>query len=160
MAEPFSEETAPMAQVLFIEDSAAEIRLVTDLLNRARVQFDGHWVTSAEDALRFLRNEPRFESAPRPNLIFLDLNLPRIQGGGFLKELRGLPELKTIPVVVLSGSDYEEDIVGARELGAVHYLVKPLNYEKLCEVVARVRSLKLELRGEDLFLCAEDLRRV
>jgi len=160
MAEPLPEETAAMAQVLFVEDSAQEIRLATELLNRARVQFDGHWVTTAEDALRFLRRDPGFETAPRPDLIFLDLNLPRIQGGGFLKELHHDGDLKKIPVVILSGSDFEGDIVQAREQGAVHYLVKPLNYEKLCEAVARIRWLKLEPRGDDLFLCTESLRRV
>ncbi|MBW8882580.1 MAG: hypothetical protein JF615_14500, partial [Asticcacaulis sp.] len=74
--------TAPVAQVLFVEDSAEEIRLATELLNRARVQFDGHWVTSSEDAFHFLRREPGFERAPRPDIIFLDLNLPRVPGGG------------------------------------------------------------------------------
>ncbi|WP_155847443.1 response regulator [Asticcacaulis sp. AC402] len=153
-------KASQIAQVLFVEDSTEEIRLVTALLNRARVQFDGHWVTSAEDALKFLRHEPGFEAAPRPDLIFLDLNLPKIQGGGFLKTLAGVPGLMTIPVVVLSGSDLADDIVQARQQGVVHYLVKPLNYEKLCEAVARVRSLKLVARGDELILCAEDLWQV
>lgn len=158
MTEPAhaSAKPAPVAQVLFVEDSAAEIHLATELLNRARVQFDGHWVTTSEDAFHFLRHEKGFETAPRPHIIFLDLNLPRIPGSGFLKQLRTEESLNDIPVVILSGSDFEGDVVAAREQGAVHYLVKPLNYEKLCEAVARVRSLKLETRGEDLFLCAED----
>ncbi len=147
--------SAPTAQVLFVEDSAAEIRLVTELLNRARVQFDGHWVTSGEDALRFLKREAGFETAPRPDLIFLDLNLPMMGGDSTLNRIQASDELKPIPVVILSGSDHEDDVVAAREKGAVHYLVKPLNYEKLCEAVARIRSLKIEPRGEDLFLCAE-----
>ena len=162
MTDPAPESTkesavlTAMAQVLFVEDSAAEIRLVTELLNRARVQFDGHWVTCGEDALHFLRREPGFEKAPRPDIIFLDLNLPRTSGSGVMKELQLDDDLKAIPVVILSGSDYEGDVVAARERGAVHYLVKPLNYEKLCEAVARVRSLKLEMQGDDLVLRAGD----
>ena len=148
-----SANPAPVAQVLFVEDSAAEIRLVTELLNRARVQFDGHWVTSGEDAFHFLRHAPGYEAAPRPDIVFLDLNLPRTSGCAVLKEMRQDEALKAIPVVILSGSDFEDDVVAAREQGAVHYLVKPLNYEKLCEAVARVRSLRLEMRGEDLVLC-------
>lgn len=144
----------PLAQVLFVEDSAAEIRLVTELLNRARVQFDGHWVNCGEDALRFLMRERGFEAAPRPDIIFLDLNLPKLDGDGTLSRIRAEDELKTIPVVILSGSDREDDVISTRERGAVHYLVKPLNYEKLCEAVARIRTLKLESRGDELFLCA------
>ncbi len=155
MSDPAPAPTAPTAQVLFIEDSAAEIRLVTELLNRAKVQFDGHWVTSGEDALRFLLKEADFEKAPRPDIIFLDLNLPKMGGEGTLRQIRAQDHLKAIPVVILSGSDHEDDVISAREQGAVHYLVKPLNYEKLCEAVARIRSLKLEPRGDELFLCAE-----
>lgn len=160
MAEPASPTVtaAHVAQVLFIEDSAEEIRLVTQLLNRARVHFDGHWVTSSEDALLFLSQAHGFETAPLPDLIFLDLNLPKVQGGHFLRDLRDDPVLTSIPVIVLTGSDDEGDILEARELGALHYLVKPLNYEKLCEAVARVRSLRLEPRGEDLVLCRETAR--
>ncbi len=146
---------APVAQVLFIEDSASEIRLVTELLNRARVQFDGHWVTSGEDALHFLLHAAGFETAPRPDIIFLDLNLPKMGGEGTLGEIQAHEAFRDIPVVILSGSDNESDVLSARENGAVHYLIKPLNYEKLCEAVARIRSLKLEPRGDELFLCAE-----
>lgn len=144
----------PVAQVLFIEDSAAEIRLVTELLNRARVQFAGHWVSSGEDALHFLLREPGFETAPRPDIIFLDLNLPKIGGEGTLKRINEHDHLRGIPVVILSGSDFEDDVVATRDKGAVHYLLKPLNYEKLCEAVARVGTLKLEPRGDELYLCA------
>ena len=146
---------APVAQVLFIEDSASEIRLVTELLNRARVQFDGHWVSCGEDALHFLLRDAGFEKAPRPDIIFLDLNLPRMGGAGTLSQIQAHDGCRDIPVVILSGSDNENDVLSAREHGAVHYLVKPLNYEKLCEAVARIRSLKLEPRGDELFLCAE-----
>lgn len=142
-----------VAQVLFVDDSASEMRLVTELLNRARVQFDGHWVSSGEDAVHFLHHHPGFETAPKPDIIFLDLNLPRIGGNDVLQHIQGDAGLKTIPVVILSGSDSSDDIVKARDRGAVHYLVKPLNYEKLCEAVARCRSLRLEPHGDDLLLC-------
>ena len=142
-----------VARVLFIDDSAMEIRLVTELLERARVQFDGHWVSSGEDALHFLHKHPGFEAAPRPDIIFLDLNMPRIDGNGVLQHIQADPALKGIPVVILSGSDLSDDIVKARDRGAVHYLVKPLNYEKLCEAVCRCRSLQLQPRGDDLVLC-------
>ena len=142
-----------VARVLFIDDSAVEIRLVTELLDRARVQFDGHWVSSGEDAVHFLHKHPGFEGAPRPDIIFLDLNMPRFDGNGVLQHIQGDDGLKDIPVVILSGSDFASDVVTARDRGAVHYLVKPLNYEKLCEAVARCRSLRLHAQGDDLLLC-------
>lgn len=142
-----------VARVLFVEDSAAEIRLVTSLLDRAHVQFDGHWVSSGEDALHFLHQDPGFEAAPRPDIIFLDLNMPRLDGNSVLQHVQGDAGLKDIPVVILSGSDHSDDVVKARDRGAVHYLVKPLNYEKLCEAVARCRSLRLQAQGDDLLLC-------
>jgi len=142
-----------MAKVLFIEDSPDEIRVMTQLLDRARVQFDGHWVRSGEDALRFLHREQGFEGAPRPDIIFLDLNLPRIGGSDVLHHIKTNAALQEIPVVILSGSDLSDDVVKARDRGAVHYLVKPLTYEKLCEAVARTRTLRLSPDGDDLVLC-------
>lgn len=136
-----------LAQALFIDDSAAEIRLVTELLNRAKVHFDGHWVSTGEDALSFLRREKGFEGAPAPDIIFLDLNLPRLSGADVLKVIQSDPALSCIPVVILSGSDYDDDIINAREQGATHYLVKPLDHAKLCETVALIDTLKLEDTG-------------
>ncbi len=141
-----------LAQALFIEDSTAEIRLVTELLNRAHVQFDGHWVTTAEDALSFLRRDKGFETAPCPDVIFLDLNLPKLSGGKLLQIIQGDQALSRIPVVILSGSDFEDDIIHAREQGAAHYLVKPLDHPKLCETVALIDTLKLEREGTDWHL--------
>ncbi len=141
-----------LAQALFIDDSAAEIRLVTELLNRARVQFDGHWVSCGEDALSFLRHDPGFERAPAPDVIFLDLNLPRISGTKVLQTIQSDPDLSRIPVVILSGSDYEDDVNAAREQGAAHYVVKPLDYAKLAETVALIDTLRLEKTGTDWIL--------
>ena len=143
-----------LARALFVEDSAAEIRLITELLNRAHVQFDGHWVVNGEDALHFLHKDTGFEAAPRPDIIFLDLGLPRVNGEGVLSRIRGDTALADIPVVILSGSDFEDDVINAREQGVAHYLVKPLNFEKLQEVVARVASLSLDHEGDDVLLCA------
>lgn len=149
-----SDASKHLARALFVEDSAAEIRLITELLNRAHVQFDGHWVVNGEDALHFLRHDRGFEAAPRPDIIFLDLSLPRVNGEGVLSQIRADRVLADIPVVILSGSDFEDDVINAREQGAAHYLVKPLNFEKLQEVVARVSSLSLSREGDELLLCA------
>ena len=149
-----SEASKHLARALFVEDSASEIRLITELLNRAHVQFDGHWVVNGEDAMHFLRRDTGFEAAPRPDIIFLDLNLPRVNGEGVLSQIHSDPALADIPVVILSGSDFEDDIINAREQGAAHYLVKPLNFEKLQEVVARVTSLTLDREGDEVLLCA------
>ena len=149
-----SDASKHLARALFVEDSAAEIRLITELLNRAHVQFDGHWVVNGEDAMHFLRKDPGFEAAPRPDIIFLDLSLPRVSGESVLSEIHSDAALADIPVVILSGSDFEDDVINAREQGAAHYLVKPLNLEKLQEVVARVSSLTLSREGDEVLLCA------
>jgi len=143
----------PLAHALFIEDSAMEIRLVTELLKRSHVQFDGHWVASGEDALHFLHQTKGFEDAPRPDIIFLDLGLPRISGEDIMQNLRTDSAFRNIPVVILSGSDFEDDIINAREQGATHYLVKPLDFDKLCEAVSRIASLQFEPEGDSLLLC-------
>lgn len=149
-----SDASKHLARALFVEDSAAEIRLITELLNRAHVQFDGHWVVNGEDAMHFLRKDPGFEAAPRPDIIFLDLNLPRVSGEDVLAEIRADAALAGIPIVILSGSDFEDDVINAREQGVAHYLVKPLNFEKLQEVVARVTTLTLSREGDEVLLCA------
>ncbi len=149
-----SDASKHLARALFVEDSAAEIRLITELLNRAHVQFDGHWVVNGEDAMHFLRKDPGFEAAPRPDIIFLDLNLPRVSGEDVLAEIRADAGLAGIPIVILSGSDFEDDVINAREQGVAHYLVKPLNFEKLQEVVARVTTLTLSREGDEVLLCA------
>lgn len=138
-----------LANALFVEDSASEIRLLTQRLEKDHVQFDGHWVVSGEDALKFLRREPGFEKAPRPDIIFLDLHLPRLNGEDVLHAIQDDPNLSCIPVVVLTQSDFEDDIISARDLGAMHYLVKPLDYGKLVEVVALIDTLRLVREGDD-----------
>ncbi len=149
------DDAAPrLAQALFIDDSAAEIRLVTELLNRARVQFDGHWVSCGEDALNFLRNGQGFENAPVPDVIFLDLNLPRLSGSKVLQMIQADSALSRIPVVILSGSDYDDDVTSARDQGAAHYVVKPLDHAKLVQTVALIDTLKLEQDGTDWYLRA------
>lgn len=141
-----------LAQALFVDDSAAEIRLVTELLNRASVQFDGHWVSCGEDALAFLRREQGFENAPQPDIIFLDLNLPKLSGAKVLQIIQNDPTLSRIPVVILSGSDHEDDVINAREQGATHYVVKPLDYPKLRETVTLIDTLRLVAHGSDWHL--------
>ena len=115
-------------------------------------------MSCGEDALHFLHRHSGFETAPRPDIVFLDLNLPRMGGNDVLRHIQDDAGLKDIPVVILSGSDASHDVVAARDRGAVHYMVKPLNYEKLCEAVARCRSLQLVPRGDDLLLCQAGYR--
>ncbi|HVZ29986.1 MAG TPA: response regulator [Asticcacaulis sp.] len=138
-----------LANALFIEDSASEIRLLKQRLDKDNVQFDGHWVVNGEDALKFLRHDPGFEKAPRPDVIFLDLHLPQLNGEDVLHAIQADQTLSTIPVVVLTQSDFEDDVISMRDLGAAHYLVKPLDYDKLVEAVALIDTLRLERDGKD-----------
>ncbi|MEI9905088.1 MAG: hypothetical protein WDN06_14815 [Asticcacaulis sp.] len=146
---------APTAQVLFIEDSAAEIRLVTELLNRARVQFDGHWVTSGEDALRFLLTRPVSRRRPGQTSSSSTSTCRCWAAKARFSKFRPTRRSKSSPWSSCQAPTTRTTSFRRANRGAVHYLVKPLNYEKLCEAVARIRSLKLEPRGDELFLCAE-----
>ncbi|AFZ69610.1 response regulator [Deinococcus peraridilitoris] len=111
--------------VLLVEDSLADVVLMQEAVQESmphtRLSVAGHGV----DALRFLRREASFEDAPRPDLILLDLNMPLKGGLEVLSDLRDDPELRSIPVLVLSTSDRREDVERAYDLGANTYLVKP-----------------------------------
>ncbi len=126
--------------VLLVEDSAADVRLTrealryTKLIHRIEVANDGM------EALAILRKQGRHEGAPRPDLILLDLNLPRKNGRAVLAEIKQDPDLKRIPVVIVTSSMAEEDIVRSYELHANCYVTKPLELEDFVAVVKAIED--------------------
>jgi chemotaxis family two-component system response regulator Rcp1 len=126
-------------QILLVEDSPGDVRLTIEALRGARVANDLHVVGDGESALDFLRQRGAHVGAPRPDIILLDLNLPRLEGREVLAEIKADPDLGRIPTIVLTSSSAEADIQESYELHANCYISKPVDFS---EFIAAVRSLE------------------
>lgn len=129
-----NEEQATRAPVLMVEDDKADAYLVRLAFADAGLAVELSHVSDGIEALEYLRQGRR----PRPCLILLDLNMPRMDGWGFLTEIKADAELRAIPVVILSTSDSPEYMARSRGMGAADYIVKPMDIE---ELTAAVRGL-------------------
>jgi CheY-like chemotaxis protein len=126
-------------QILLVEDSPGDVRLTQEVLRDARIANDLHVVGDGEDAMAFLRRQDEFATSPRPDLVLLDLNLPRKDGREVLAEMHEDPDLKSVPVIVLTTSEAEQDILRSYRLSANAYITKPID---LNEFIAVVRSIE------------------
>jgi two-component system, chemotaxis family, response regulator Rcp1 len=132
-------------EVLLVEDSPSDAELTLAALEDSKLR---NHITTVEDgveALKFLRQHGRFAGAPRPDLILLDLYLPRMHGREVLAEIKADKNLCAIPVVVLTASRDEEDILRSYQLQASCYITKPLDIDKFLEVVLRVKAFWLHV---------------
>lgn len=135
----------PTADILLIDDSPTDVLLTREALAEARVLCRLHVAENGEKALNFLRRLGPFASAPRPQLILLDLNLPRRNGHEILADIKTDPALLAIPVIILTVSTAEEDIQGAYARHANCYLAKPLDFARFTETMARLQEFWLRL---------------
>ncbi len=124
--------------ILLVEDNPGDTRLVIEAMHEAKLENYIHVVEDGIEAMQFLRREGRFGDAPRPDLILLDLNLPKKDGRAVLAEVKADPVLKRIPVVVLTTSQAEEDVLRAYDLHANCYITKPVDMEQFMKVVAQI----------------------
>lgn len=127
-------------ELLLVEDNPADIDLTMETLELAKIRNRLHVVTDGVEALQFLRRQGDYTRAIRPDLILLDLNLPRKDGREVLQELKGDPELRTIPVVVLTSSDAEKDVIKTYNLGANCYITKPVDLDQFADVVKSIEE--------------------
>lgn len=125
--------TRPM-QILLIEDNPADVELTRQCFFESQISNEVHAALDAETAFAFLRRTGPFASAPRPDLVLLDLNLPGIDGREILAGIKGDPELQMVPVVVLTTSDADNDAREAYRLQANSYLRKPLDLDEFLEL--------------------------
>jgi CheY-like chemotaxis protein len=130
-------------QVLLVEDSEADIRLTKEAMKEAKVVNTLHVVRDGDEAIDFLRQLGTHALAPRPDLIILDLNLPRRDGKEVLADLKSDNSLKSIPIAVLTTSSAERDIVESYNLGANCYLTKPVDLQQFLNVVAQIEGFWL-----------------
>ena len=127
--------------ILFAEDDEEDYQMAVDAFEEARLKNDVVWVRDGEELMDYLLHRERFEdpaAAPRPGLILLDLNMPRKDGREALQEIKSNPDLRRIPVVILTTSKAEEDIVFSYDLGANSFIRKPVSFEGL---VAAMKAL-------------------
>jgi chemotaxis family two-component system response regulator Rcp1 len=132
-------------EILLAEDNPGDVLLTRKGLDRGKVVNNLHVVPDGEEALAYLRGEGEYADAPRPDLILLDLNMPRMDGKDVLEQLKSEPDLKRIPVVVLTSSEAEEDIVRSYDLHANAYLTKPVDYTDFFSVVEHIEDFWLSV---------------
>ncbi len=125
-------------EILLVEDNPGDVRLTREALKEGKVYSNLHWAKDGVEALEFLRRQGKFAGAPRPDIILLDLNLPKKDGREVLFEIKNDDELKRIPVVILTTSKAEEDVRRSYERHATCYVTKPVDLEKFIVVVQSI----------------------
>jgi CheY-like chemotaxis protein len=130
--------TGKIAEVLLVEDSPGDVRLTREALKDSVPPSRFNVVRDGEEALAFLRRQGPYHNAPSPDLILLDLNLPKKDGREVLAEIKQDPDLKRIPVVVLTTSEAEQDIVRAYDLHANCYITKPMDLDDFLETIREI----------------------
>ncbi|BCR04211.1 two-component system response regulator [Desulfuromonas versatilis] len=129
-----------LIEILLVEDNPGDIRLTQEALKEAKIFNNLHVARDGEEALAFLKRTAPFLQAPRPDIILLDLNLPKLDGREVLGEIKQDPQLRSIPVVILTTSDAEEDILKAYDLHANCYINKPVDLQKFMEIVKQIEA--------------------
>jgi CheY-like chemotaxis protein len=134
--------------ILMADDDADDRQLTLDALEESRLANDLRFVENGEELLDYLRHKGKYadlESFPRPGLILLDLNMPRMDGRTALKEMKADPELRQIPVTVLTTSKADEDIFRSYDLGVNSYIVKPVTFEALVDILQTLEKYWFEI---------------
>ena len=131
-------ETAEMIDVLLVEDDPGDVLMTREAFEDHKVANTLHVVGDGVEALQFLRRQGPYAQSPTPDLVLLDLNLPRMDGREVLAELKADPELRRIPVVVLTTSEAEEDVLRSYSLHANAYVTKPVDFDRFVQVVQQI----------------------
>ena len=126
--------------ILLVDDDPADVELTEEALEESKLVVKLHNVGDGIEAMAFLKKEGAYSNAPKPDLILLDLNMPRKDGRQVLAEMKEDPELKAIPVVVLTTSQADEDILRSYNLGANCYVTKPVGLEQFIRVVESIEE--------------------
>ncbi|MEO0107646.1 MAG: response regulator [candidate division WOR-3 bacterium] len=137
--------TAKPIEILLVEDNPGDMRLTVEAFKDGKVRNNLNWVQDGEEAIAYLRREGRFADATRPDLILLDLNLPKKDGRQVLAEIKSDPKLAPIPVVVLTTSKAEEDIIRSYALHANCYITKPVDFEQFINVIRQLEDFWLSV---------------
>jgi chemotaxis family two-component system response regulator Rcp1 len=139
------EGNATPIEILLVEDSAGDVRLTQEALRDAKVQNNLHIASDGIEATSFLWRRGKHVNAPRPDLILLDLNLPKKSGREVLEEIKRDPALSSIPVVILTTSADEEDILRSYQLHANCYITKPVDLDQFLKVIKTIDNFWLAI---------------
>jgi two-component system, chemotaxis family, response regulator Rcp1 len=129
-----------VVEILLVEDDSGDIDLTKEALKESKLQVSLNVVRDGVEAIAYLRREGEYANATRPDLILLDLNLPRLNGREVLQEIKNDDKLKLIPVLVLTTSDTHEDIRSSYDLGANCYINKPLGLDEFIQIVRAIEN--------------------
>jgi CheY-like chemotaxis protein len=132
-------------EILMVEDNPGDVRLAQEALKESKVRNNMSVVWDGEEAISFLRREGKYSDSPRPDLILLDLNLPKKDGTQVLADIKEDPHLRRIPVVILTTSEADRDILKTYDLHANCYITKPVDFDKFVEVVKAVDNFWLTI---------------
>ena len=132
-------------KILLIEDSDGDILLITQALKKAQVTNGVTVIKDGDKALQFLRKEGHYQDVETPDLILLDINLPRVDGIEVLAEIKNDPLLMSIPVVMLTTSESEKDVINSYNNHANCYIVKPVNFQKFIDVVLLIKEFWISI---------------
>jgi CheY-like chemotaxis protein len=132
-------------EVLLVEDDPGDVLLIREAFDDNKVHNNLNVVSDGEQALQFLRRQGEHADALRPDLVLLDLNLPRKDGREVLAEVKQDPELRTIPIVVLTTSEAEEDVLKSYQLHANAYVTKPVDFERFVSIVRQIDDFFLSV---------------
>ena len=136
MTQPLEPER--QIEVLLVEDDPGDVVMTREAFQDYKVRNQLHVVNDGTEAMAFLRQEGEYAGRPRPDLVLLDLNLPRMDGREVLEAIKSDPELASIPVVVLTTSENEDDVLRSYSLHANAYVTKPVDFERFIEVVRQI----------------------
>jgi len=134
-----------MVDILLVEDNEGDARLAKEAMRDSKIRNTLHHVIDGEEAMAFLRKEGKYSNVPRPDLILLDLNLPRKDGREVLADIKSDPSLRLIPVVILTVSSAEEDILKTYNLHANCYITKPIDLDQFIKVVRSIEDFWLTI---------------
>jgi CheY-like chemotaxis protein len=132
-------------EILLVEDNEGDVGLIEEVFEEAKIKNKLHVAKNGEEAMLFLRGKGKFSGYPRPDIIILDLNLPNKDGREVLREIKEDENLHNIPVIVLTTSNSEKDILGAYGLHANAYITKPLDFDQFMKVVGSIENFWLEI---------------